>query len=299
MSVSMVTALPDIVSVQKKAYPLIFTAIVSEQPTNQPLATAFGLNRKVDTDDGSGWTNYRFDLDRWYTEVTAHKLKTEVSTELLQDLRALGLDEDVIVENLSDQLADDINAEIIDALTKISSVGPTITIQPNQNKFSSGHQLYAEVHDYAAAMEKTTGCAANYVVAGGKAFSLLLGSTHVKQVPDTNYYVCSSGLIVIHDKTATTDYVILGVKKQLGDVELSSLVFSTYSFNGDSSLAYQVIGQDPKTLSPIYGVISRTAITAAPIDPPANGVVQLDWSNLDPTIANSSKLSTMHTVTVA
>jgi hypothetical protein len=90
-NISLSTGLPDIVSVQKRVYPLLLTSIVSTQPTTQPIATTYGLKRKVSTPDSSGWTKMKFTLDRWSSEVQSIKLKTEISTEALTDMKALGV----------------------------------------------------------------------------------------------------------------------------------------------------------------------------------------------------------------
>lgn len=300
-SISLSSGLPDIVSVQKRVYPLIFTAIVSEQPTTQPIATSYGFKKMpADADDGSGWTHYGFRLDRWFSNVKSHKLKTDVSIELLTDLRSLGLGEEVVIDNLADQIADDINLDIINALNIVSTNGAAINIDGSTSKFNQGRQLYAEVHAIAAKMETTTGMVGTYVVGGGLGFELLLGSSHAERVPDTNTYILDSGMILVHDKFASTDYVTIGVKKKVGEFELSSIVFSPYDYTQGSSdgLAYQVIATDPLSLSPVYGVFSRSAITAAPIGQNQQGVVEIDWDNPG-AIENSSELSSQHTIIVS
>ncbi|CAL9973049.1 major head protein [Vibrio phage D479] len=306
MSISTVNALPDIVSVQKRVYPLILTAVVSEQPTSQPLATAFGLTRTADTDDGSGWSSFNFRFDRWYTQVESTKLKSEISTELLQDMRAMGLDESVIEENLADEIADEVNKKILRSLDLISDSGTGITISAALDKFNQGRNLYTEVHARVAQLERDTGCTGTYVVAGGEAFDLLSGSSLAKKEEGTNHWRMKSGLILVHDKYSAINYINVGVKKVYNDFEISSLVFSTYDYMGATSagvqapLAYNVIGQDPNSLHPIYGVIARYAITAAPIDAPAGGqgVQEIDWTAFDAT-KFQSKLSVKSTVTIA
>lgn len=241
MSISMVNGLPDINSVQKRVYPLIFTAIVSEQPTTQPIATAYGLKAKSEADDGSGWDKYSFSIDRWYAEVENVKLKTEVSVEAIQDMMAIGIDPEFIVDNLADIVASRINQSIITNLNAISTLGTAVNIANAIGDYEKGREIYSAAHQKLAELEKDTGCVGTYIVAGGKAFELLLGCGHVSLSPEKNYHVCESGAILVHDHDATTDYFTVGVKKKIGDVELSSLVWSPYDYTGDSAaLAYQV-----------------------------------------------------------
>lgn len=301
MSVEMVHGLPDVVSVQKRVYPLIFTAIVSEQPTNTPIATAIGIKRTTEADDGSGWSKIGFKVDRWFAQVKAHKLKTEITVEALTDMRQLNIGEEFVIDNIADQVADDINTEIITNLNNISTIGAGIALPIALDDFDLGRVLYSKVHSQLAKMEVETGCIGTYVVAGGKAFELLLGCGMVSLVPGENYYVCESGAVVVHDKYAQSDYFTVGVKKKIGEVELSSLVWSPYDYTGGTDgLAYQVQATDSKSLQPVYGVISRHACTVAPLEttPAHTGANEIDWSNLG-ALANSSKLSTIHAVTIA
>ncbi|AGN30112.1 head vertex protein [Vibrio phage nt-1] len=297
MTVSTSNGLPDIVTVQKRLYPLIFTEIVSEQVTKQPVATAYGFKAVSEADDGSGWTQFGFRLDRWYTEVKSSKMKTEISLETIQDLQALGVNTTIIAGSLADQIADEINTDIINALNGISTVG-TALVLAGTTDFDKGQDLYAKVHVSAAEIEKSTGCQGTYVVAGGKCFGLLTGCGVVKKISDTVYQAWS-GLYIVHDKYATSDYVTVGVKKELGDYEISSIVFSPYVFDSETegAIAYQYKGTDPKSFHSVYGVISRYALTVAPLEETQTGAVEIDWDNLG-ALANSSKLSYTHAVTV-
>ncbi|QIW90972.1 capsid vertex protein [Vibrio phage TCU-VP03-AIR1] len=298
MTVSNSNGLPDIVTVQKRLYPLIFTEIVSEQPTKQPVATAYGFKAVPEADDGSGWTQFGFRLDRWYAQVESSKMKTEISLETLQDMQALGVSNSVIVDSLADQIADEINTSIIGALNSISTVGTALTLTGN-NDFEKGQDLYTKVHLAAAEIEKTTGCKGTYVVAGGKCFGYLTGCGVVQRVGESDVYKAWSGLYIVHDKYATSDYVTVGVKKDMGDYEISSLVFSPYQFDqaNDGAIAYQYKGTDPKSFHPVYGVIARYALTVPPLEDNQTGAVEIDWSNLG-ALANSSKLSYTYAVTV-
>ncbi len=298
MTVSNSNGLPDIVTVQKRVYPLVFTEIVSEQPTTQPVATAYGFKAVPEADDGSGWTQFGFRLDRWYAEVKSSKMKTEISLETIQDMAALGVSNTVIVDSLADQIADEINSDIIDSLNAISSVGTAITLVGN-NDWEKGQDLYTQVHLAAAAIEKTTGCKGTYVVAGGDCFGYLTGCGVVQRVGESDVYKAWSGLYIVHDKYATSDYVTVGVKKDFGDYEISSLVFSPYKFDRatDGAIAYQYKGTDPKSFHPVYGVIARYALTVPPLESGQTGAEEIDWDNLG-ALANSSKLSYTYAVTV-
>ncbi len=299
MTISLVKGLPDIVSVQKRLYPLIFTDIVSEQPTTQPIATAFGFTAIKDTDDSSGWESWKFKLARWSAEAKSSKKKTEISIEALQDMVSLGLSEDVVVESIADQIADDINKSIIDALKSISSVGSAVDVSTLDSKFFKGRELYSSIHLEIAKLEKTSGCQGSYVVVGGDAFGYISGSGLATRIGDTDVYLLESGVKMIHDKYATEEYFTVGVKKQLSDFEISSLVFSPYNFDGkvDGGIAYQYMAQDYASLNPVIGVISRYALTVAPLEEDQTGATTIDWDNLG-ALANSSKLSTTVSVTL-
>lgn len=281
-NISMVNGLPDIVSVQKRVYPLLYMGIVSTQPTRQPVATVYGLKRSVDTDDSSGWKPYKFRMDRWYSSVETIKLKTEISTEALSDMRSLGISELMITDHLADQIADDINKDILDKLDKISTVGDPISISSTALEFDKARELYSYIHHSIAELETQTGCTGTYVVAGGTAYGLLLASGMVRKIEGTNMSICDSGVFVANDKYSTTDYVTIGVKKKFGETELSSLVFSPYEINGEGGLSYQLVTTNPDSLNPVFGVMARYAITAAPLEDNASqrGANEIDWDNV-------------------
>ncbi|CAM0037119.1 major head protein [Vibrio phage K567] len=299
MTVSIGNGLPDIVTVQKRLYPLIFTEIVSEQPTKQPIATAYGFKAIKDTDDSSGWEQWKFSLDRWSATAEATKLKTDISLEAIQDMEALGLGTDLIVDSLADQAADDINTNIITALNAISTLGTAVSVNSTTGKFNKGRELYALAHVEAAKLEKETGCQGSYIVAGGETFGLIVGSGMAKRIGESNVYKLDSGLKLVHDKYATSEYFTVGVKKEMSDFEISSLIFSPYNFDGETGggIAYQHEGQDPKTFNPIFAIIARYALTVAPLESDQTGASDIDWDDLGDK-ANSSKLSATFAVTL-
>lgn len=298
-NISTVNGLPDIVSIQKKVYPLLYSDIVAVQPTSQPIATVYGFKKSLEADDGSGWSKMSFRLDRWHSQVQSNKIKTDITTEALTDLRAVGGDEDMVVGFMADWIADEINQDLLDKLSKISTVGAAITI-PGAYEHEQGRALYGVIHRVVAELESTTGATGSYVVVNSRLYGLLLASGWVRKVPETNISEAKSGIIVCNDKYAVSDYFIVGVKEEFGSTELSSLVFSPFEFDGDEpgALAYQVTAIDPKSLHQVYGVIARYAVTSAPLEnnTEQTTIYDIDWNNLTP--AHKSKLSVKHTVTV-
>lgn len=296
-NISLSTGLPDIVSVQKRVYPLLLTSIVSTQPTRLPVATAYGLKKEQEPDDASGWTKFKFRMDRWFSPVQSNKLKTEITNEAISDMNALGVSDTMITDHLADQIADDINQDLLDKLNKISSVGSSIAIT-STDKYNLGRILYAEIHSSVASLESKTGVTGTYVVCGGAVYGLLLGTGWVSKVQGTNFALTNSGLIVVNDKYSLTDYVIVGVKKQIGDLELSSLVFSPYDIEGDGGLSYNLKATDYQSLNPVFGVMARYAVTAAPLGDEAEqlGAKEIDWDNI--TANQKSDLSVYQAVTL-
>ena len=299
-NISIETGLPDIVSVQKRVYPLLFLNAISTQPTKQPIATAYGLKRSVEQpDDGSGWRNFNFRLDRWFDSVSSNKLKTEISIEALTDMRALGLDETMITDHLADQISDDINQDLLAKLNEISTVGAGISVAAGED-FDQARNLYASIHIDVAVLEGKTGCTGTYVICGGDTYGLMLASGMVTKVEGTNYSIAQSGLFVMNDKYSATNYVTIGVKKVFGETELSSIVFSPYDVDGSGGLAYQLKVTDPNSLNPVFGVIARYAVTAAPLEDNAQqsgNVQQIPWGAI--TADHRSELSITHVVTIA
>lgn len=296
--VSTVQGLPDIVSVQKKVFPRIFSSVVSTQPTTQPVATAFALKKKLATDDGSGWTSLDSRIDRWSSPVGSEKIKTEITTEALQDLRALGWSEDTVIEHIADQITDNINRDILTKLSEISTAGAGMTISA-ASRYEQGRMLYAEIMAEVGNLETTTGAQGSYVVCGGQTYGLLLSTGWVSKVAGRNFSITASGIAVINDKYSISDYVTVGVKDKFGDIELSSLVFSPFYFN-DSVFEYTKLKViDSKSLNPVHGVIARYAVTAAPLNDntESTGARDIPWGAL--TSAHKSDLSITHSVTVS
>lgn len=300
-NIAMETGLPDIVSVQKRVFPLLYSSVVSTQPTRQPIATVYGLKRKADPtvpDDGSGWTRYVFRMDRWSSAVETIKLKTDISLDAITDMRSLGISEELITDHLADQIATDINQDMLDKLNKISTIGAGVTIAAG-DLYTQSRNLYAYIHVEAAKLETETGATGTYIVAGGAVYGMLLATGWVEKVEGTNYSIAKSGLIVVNDKYSNTDYFITGVKQQYGDFELSSLVFSPYDYDGLSGLSYQLVTTDPKSFNKVFGVMARYSMTAAPLNDNADstGAKDIDWDNI--TVDMKSPLSVYQAVTIS
>lgn len=297
---SNINGLPDLVSLQKKVYPLIATEIVSVQTTTQPIATAWGFKRILDTDDSSGWTRYKFRFDRWNSELESNKLKTDITVELIQDMASNGLPQGVITASLADQIADDINKDLFSKLKAISTVGDNYTIDSGTtDKYVVGRNVYGIIHNEIAKLETSTGLQGNYVLCGQPVLTALLGSGWVYKEDETDtFFRTRTGIKVINDKYSTDPYFVVGVKKRLGDIELSSLVFSPFDFNASGAFSYVLEALDPNSLQPAIGVLSRYAVTTAPLEDNAtqNAFMVMDWDNI--TDEMKTKLSTIHTVSL-
>lgn len=298
---SNINGLPDLVSLQKKVYPLIATEIVSVQPTTQPIATAWGFKRIPDTDDGSGWTRYKFRFDRWNSELESNKLKTDITLELIQDMASNGLPQEVITTSLADQIADNINKDLFSKLKTISTVGDNYTIDSGAgiDKYVIGRNVYGIIHTEISKLETTTGLQGNYVLCGQPVLTALLGSGWIFKENDTDtFFRTRTGIKVINDKYSTEPYFVVGVKKQIDEIELSSLVFSPFDFDSTGSFSYLLEALDPKSLQPAIGVLSRYAVTTAPLEnnTTQNTFITMDWDNI--TDEMKSKLSTIHTISI-
>lgn len=298
-----INGLPDLVSLQKRVYPLIATEIVSVQPTNQPIATAFGFKRIVDDeiDPSTGWTGYKFRFDRWNSELESVKLRTNITLELLQDLTANGLSTNIVTASLADQIADDINKDLFLKLKNISTVGEQYSMVPNMgsDKYVVGRNLFGMIHNEIAKLERNTGMQGNYVLCGQPVTTALLGSGWVYKVEETDtYYMTKTGVKVINDKYSDEAYFIVGVKKKFDDLELSSIIFSPFDFELSGSFTYIYDMLEPKSLQPVIGVMSRYAVSSAPLQDNStqNSFLVMDWDNI--TGEMKSPLSTYHTVSL-
>ncbi|WVX87513.1 major head protein [Vibrio phage EniLVp02] len=283
--------LPSVVSVQKKYFPLLIDKLVSVQPTKQPIATVYGMKRVEAPDDGSGWRTLEFTFDRWSSEVAAIKLKTPITLEVVQDMASMGISIDVVTEHIADHIADDINKDIFDKLRKIASRELTpVQVDQTLDEYNQARVMYAKIHAAAAKMERETGMTATYVLCSTEVYSKMLSSSFVTKSEDETYAVANSGLYVVHDKYSAPgdEYFVVGVKKRVGDSEMSALVYSTYDVD-ESILEYANPTIDPDSLQPIIPVLARYTVTAAPLENGQRGLYVIDWDNI--TDAQRSQLA--------
>ncbi|QPB12419.1 capsid vertex [Providencia phage PSTCR6] len=213
-------------------------------------------------------------LDRWAAQVRTRKVKTELTVEFAQDLEANQFDADATIEDmLSIILASDINKDIIQKLVTVSSryrvKGVSdkgmLDLTQADNSPEQGRKLYRYICEMNGSIEQNTSFKGTYVLASARCVALLSASGWMKK--STEYPladgILKNGLPVYSDPLSPFDYVVVGTKQNLGDLEhIGSLFYAPY-VDMDEAGSYRVV-VDPTSLQPKLALMVRYALSVNP-----------------------------------
>lgn len=233
---------------------------------------------------GGDVTEAKFQVNKWKAEVRSRKLKSSLTVELAQDLEAAGFDAPNFIEDvLATEMADEINKDILQSYITISKrykvegitdtgfIDLTYAAAPE-----AGRSLYRMVCEMVSHIQRATTYTGTFVVASTRAAAILAASGWLKHRPEDDDYLSqnaygflANGLPLYCDTNSPLDYVIVGVKEDLGGKEVvGSLFYSPYTEGLDLDDpehvgAFKVV-VDPDSLQPSIALLVRYALSANP-----------------------------------
>ncbi|QBX32855.1 precursor of head vertex subunit [Aeromonas phage Asfd_1] len=253
-------------------------------------------------EQGSDIVQTDFQFDRWNAEVKSRKLKSDVTVELMQDLEANKMDAPSVVEDvLATMISEDINKDIIQTLGTVSTrfmmgdmTKPILDLTTATDAVIIGRTLYQYVCEMKGQMQRQTSFDATYALCSVRVGALLSASGWLKPssdpLADGELY---NGMKVYVDAYSSFDYVVVGCKHEMNDIEhVGSLFFSPY-VESDNLGSYKIVN-DADSLQPHLCMMIRYGLS---VNPYATGLGESDkrltrgddWSKL----AGQSRLSYM------
>lgn len=242
-----------------------------------------------------------FSIDRWTAPVRTRKLKTDVTVELMQDMEANQLDAENLVDDvLATFISDEINKEITQTMIAVSHRYKTTQSQEGILDLSAqmdapgqARTIYQYICDMAGQMQRTTSFNATWVLCSARVAGLLASSGWmVYNENPLSEGVLKNGLEVYSDATTSFDYMIVGCKHSISDLEhVGSLFYSPFT-EADEAGAIRVV-VDPDSLQPKLMIMARYSLSVNPFTTHLNedkrNVQGDDWSKL----VGCSKMSYM------
>lgn len=213
-------------------------------------------------------------LDRWSIPTKTRKIKTSLTVEFAQDLRSSLFESGAVIDDmLATMLAEDVNKEIIQKLVTVSSRYKVKGIADNGILDLTGEDkapeqarsLYRYVCELDAVIQKNTTYGASYVLASSRCAAILAASGWLEYNPEVPLAegVLKNGLPVYSDPWSIVDYIIVGTKQNLGDLEhIGSLFYAPY-VELDGAGAYKLV-IDPKSLQPKLALMARYGVSVNP-----------------------------------
>lgn len=227
-----------------------------------------------------------FRIDKWQTPVKSRKLKTSLTVELAQDLESNGFDAPNFIDDmLAIQMAEEINKDVLQSLITISerfkvhgvsSKGVLdLTGAEFDNAQNRARTLYYYMCEMNSTVQKNTSFSGTYAVASSRCAAILAASGWVEKKPDQDplaYGVLKNGLPLYADVNSPCEYVIVGVKADLGEGQtVASLFYSPYVEGTDAGEESDgtYVGEfkvivDSESLQPTVALLSRYALSANP-----------------------------------
>ena len=241
-------------------------------------------------------------IDRWKSNARTRKLKSSVTSEFLQDIKASGFNgEAVIRDMLATEIADEVNKDIMHKLQTVSTRHVSAGVDSGiyyagaaADDPTKGRTLYRIVCEMVRQVHADTAFEATYVLCSPKVAALLSSSGWLKGDKDMqNLYtgVLVDGIRVYVDAVSKFDYVLVGTKQSKGDMEtVGSLFYTPYiDVDGVGNTLTTVV--DSQNLQPNYMAITRYGLSVNPYTTKDNDNEQIhegdDWNAL----AGKSKYS--------
>lgn len=213
-------------------------------------------------------------LDRWNIPVRTRKIKTELTVEFAQDLNSNQFEAGAVIDDmLATILAEDVNKDVIQKIMTVSSrykvkgisdkgmLDLTKTdVAPEQ-----GRTLYRYICEMNASIERNTTYDGTYVLASSRCAAILSASGWMDINPDYPLAAgtLKNGLPVYSDPWSPVDYVVVGTKQNLGELEhVGSLFYAPY-IDFDGAGAYKLV-VDPDSLQPKLALMVRYGLSINP-----------------------------------
>ncbi|QEG05475.1 vertex head subunit [Shigella phage JK32] len=244
-----------------------------------------------------------FDFEKWQVNVGSRKLKTEFTTELMQDLEANQMNsENTVLDLLATVASEEINKDIIQKLITVSTRYKVKSITPDgvlslvnvQDAPAQARELYRYACEMSNQMLRTSSFGGTYVLASSRVVGLLQASGWMEETDNAlSEGRLRCGLEVYADTVTPFDYMIVGCKHMVGDMEsVGSLFYSPYT-ESDGAGAYKSI-IDPNSFNHKVAIMNRYALSVNPYttkaDQENNQVIKGDeWGKL----AGRSEMSYM------
>ena len=215
----------------------------------------------------------RFMFDKWQVNVGTRKLKTEYTVELLQDLEANQIDsENTIVDILATAVSEEINKDIIQKLITVSkrykvqgiSENGILDLATTTDAPAAAREVYRYICEMSAEMLRASSFGGTYVLASARVVGLLDGSGWMYESDNPHSEGrLKNGLEVFADTTSPFDYVMVGCKHALNDMEhVGSLFFSPYTESDGNGAFIAVV--DPASLQHRVALVNRYALSVNP-----------------------------------
>lgn len=243
-----------------------------------------------------------FSIDRWNAPVRTRKLKTDVTVELMQDMESNQLDAENLVDDvLATFISDEINKDIIQTMItvsrryKVSGVAPDgiMDLRSDMVAPTQARTIYQYICDMAGQMQRSTSFNATWVLASARVCGLLASSGWMTFNDNPlSEGVLKNGLEVYSDATTSFDYVIVGCKHSISDLEhVGSLFYSPFTENDEAGTIKVVT--DPDSLQPKLMIMARYGLSVNPYTTKVGEDQRIiqgdDWSKL----VGRSKMSYM------
>ncbi|QBO63128.1 putative capsid vertex protein [Escherichia phage vB_EcoM_G5211] len=212
-------------------------------------------------------------FDKWQVNVGSRKLKTSFTTELMQDLEASQINsENSVIDLLATVASEEINKDIIQKLITVSSRYKIKGITPDgvlslvsvQDAPTQSRELYRYACEMSNQMLRTSSFAGTYVLASSRVVGLLQSSGWMEETDNAlSEGRLRCGLEVYADTTTPFDYMLVGCKHMIGDMEsVGSLFYSPYT-EADGAGAYKSV-IDPNSFQHHVAIMNRYSLSVNP-----------------------------------
>lgn len=244
-----------------------------------------------------------FNFDKWQVNVGSRKLKTDFTMELMQDLEANQINsENSVLDLLSTVASEEINKDIMQKLITVSTRykvkgitdGGVLSLVNVQEAPAQARELYRYACEMSNHMLRTSSFSGTYVLASSRVVGLLQASGWMEETDNAlSEGRLRCGLEVYADTVTPFDYMLVGCKHMVGDMEsVGSLFYAPYT-EADGAGAYKSV-IDPNSFQHKVAIMNRYALSVNPyttsIDQTSGEVVKGDeWGKL----AGRSEMSYM------
>lgn len=212
-------------------------------------------------------------FDKWQVNVGSRKLKTSFTTELMQDLEASQINsENSVIDLLATVASEEINKDIIQKLITVSSRYKIKGITPDgvlslvrvQDAPTQARELYRYACEMRNQMLRTSSFAGTYVLASSRVVGLLQSTGWMEETDNAlSEGRLRCGLEVYADTTTPFDYMLVGCKHMIGDMEsVGSLFYSPYT-EADGAGAYKSV-IDPNSFQHHVAIMNRYSLSVNP-----------------------------------